>query len=136
MNLKEMIKQDEGLVLKPYQDTLGYWTFGYGQRIDMLDKDDAEYFLNKRILEATDWLNRSTWYRRLDDVRKAVCVNIVYNLGITGFMGFTNFIYALKVFNYDRAETELLDSKAAKQLPARYSRLANMIKTGEWPENY
>lgn len=136
MNLKEMIKKDEGLRLKVYNDTEGKPTIGWGFCLDYFDISDAEYFLNKKILQATDHLNQFTWYKRLNDPRKEVCVNMIYNLGIAGFMGFKQFIRALTAFDWDRAEIELLDSKAARKLPERYGRLAKIIKTGEWPENY
>jgi GH24 family phage-related lysozyme (muramidase) len=33
MALREQLKREEGLRLKPYKDTLGHWTIGYGHKM-------------------------------------------------------------------------------------------------------
>ena len=59
--LQERIKRHEGLRLKPYKDSLGYWTIGYGHLMtakekiafaDGITKEQAEE-LFKRISTST-----------------------------------------------------------------------------------
>lgn len=134
MNVRDMLKEDEGLRLKVYKDTQGHDTIGYGFCLNDFDVSDAEYFLTKKMGQCIDFLNNTyAWYHRLDDVRKAAIVNMVYNLGQTGFADFRHTIYFLERKEYDLAATQIKASLAYKQLPHRYDRICYMIKTGEWP---
>ena len=54
--LQERIKRHEGLQLKPYKDSLGYWTIGYGHLMtakekiafaDGITKEQAEELFQK-----------------------------------------------------------------------------------------
>lgn len=132
MDLKSMIRADEGLKLEPYQDTDGNWTIGYGTNLHEFDKDDAEYFLNKRIQQAIQYLLTFIWYRSLNDARKAVLVNMVYNMGQPRFSKFVKLIGALAKKDFDLAADEILDSNAARKLPNRYQRLTKMMRAGCW----
>ena len=46
-----MLKRHEGLRLKPYQDTIGKLTIGYGRNLDDrgISKEEAEYLLRNDI---------------------------------------------------------------------------------------
>jgi lysozyme len=50
MELLEQLKRDEGLRLKPYVDTVGKVTIGYGTNLtDGIDQGEAEYLLSNRL---------------------------------------------------------------------------------------
>lgn len=132
MDLRSIIKADEGLRLKVYNDIFGNPSIGYGFNLNSFDKDDAEYFLNKKIQQAIQYLLTFAWYKTLNNSRKAVVVSMVYNLGLGGFGKFTRLIAALDKKDFDLAADEIIDSNAAKQLQSRYQRLAKMMRSGCW----
>jgi lysozyme len=132
MDLRSIIKKDEGLRLKVYKDIFGNDTIGYGFALAGFDKDDAEYFLNKKIQQAIQYLLTFSWYKSLNDARKAVVVSMVYNLGMNGFGKFKRLIGALEKRDFDLSADEIIDSNAAKQLQSRYQRFAKMMRSGCW----
>jgi lysozyme len=68
-----------------------------------------------------------------DRVRWRALVNMAFNLGPTRLSGFKKFIAAFNARDWDGAVIEMLDSKWAKQVGERSSRLAKMVRTGEAP---
>ena len=67
----------------------------------------------------------------LDPVRKAIIIDMLFNLGLPGLRGFKNMFRALRADNYKRAADEMLDSKWAGQVGYRARKLADMMRTGE-----
>jgi lysozyme len=56
---------------------------------------------------------------------------MVFQMGITGFLGFKRTQTFLKWGEYDRAAEEMLDSDWAEQTPGRAQRIANAMETDE-----
>jgi lysozyme len=54
---------------------------------------------------------------------------MAFQLGRARLGKFVRFIGAVHLGKWDEAAAELLDSKAAKQTPARYQQLAAMMKS-------
>jgi len=69
-------------------------------------------------------------WQKIDNVRKEAILDILYNLGLTHFKTFTNFIEAVKKHNWNQAASELLLSEAARQNYSRYNHVALVIDTG------
>lgn len=129
MNTLEFIKEEEGFREKPYLDTLGVPTFGYG--FTWISKEEANAILRERIVDIEKELQSSfEWYNHMNDTRKTVLVSMVYQLGMGGLMKFKNFIKALEAEDYDLAALEMLDSRWAAQTPNRANRQSDMIKNG------
>lgn len=131
-DLIEMIKRHEGFVSHGYKDSLGYLTIGYGRLIDSrkhggISEDEAEYLLKNDIERVEKQLNRIEWYQNLDDKRKAVIVNMAFNLGITGLLQFKNMIAAIERKDYVRASMEMLNSRWASQVKRRADELADIM---------
>ena len=57
-----------------------------------------------------------------------ILYNMVYQMGVKGVLNFKNMIKALEAKDYKRAGDEMLDSKWAKQTPARANRLSKAMK--------
>jgi lysozyme len=132
--LKEELIRDEGLRLKPYRDTVGKLTIGVGRNLDDvgITKDEAMHLLECDIRRVKDDLDHAlSWWRGLDDVRQRVLVNMAFNLGITRLMGFKNTLAAMRAGNYVDAAKGMLDSKWAKQVGERATRLAAMMVEGD-----
>jgi len=134
----DQIKQDEGLVLHAYADTLGYTTIGYGRLIDKrkgggISEDEALYLLKNDVNARLNVLeNAIDFFDRLDDARKAVLLNMSFQLGMSGLMKFKNTLRKVEAGDYDGAADNMMKSLWARQTPNRAQRLADQMRTGQW----
>jgi len=130
MSAIEQIKFDEGFRGKPYLDTVGKTTIGYGRNLDdnPLTKEEAEYLLKNDLKKVLCDCRKLHYFSELTIIRKDIIINMVYNLGITRFKRFIKMNKALSEKNYFLASVEMLDSKWARQVGDRAKRLANEMK--------
>lgn len=134
LKLKKLLVIHESYKQFPYQDSTGHLTIGIGRNLDdrgistteafqLLD-DDIFYFYTK--------LNHALpFFCDMSDNRQIALVDMCFNLGINGLLGFTQAIEALKNKDYEAAAKEMLDSKWAEQVGERANTLAEIIRTGE-----
>lgn len=129
-NLLEQIKRHEGLRLKPYRDTVGKLTIGYGRNLDDvgITKAEAERMLLMDISRTEDELLQFDWYSDLEPHRQDVLVNMCFNMGLPTLLKFKNMIAALESGDYDKAADEMLDSKWARQVGGRAEELAEQMR--------
>lgn len=138
MNSYQQLKRDEGEVLHAYQDTLGYWTIGIGILIDKRKRggllpEESEFIFNNRLRLINEQLDkRIPWISRLDPVRRGVLVNMAFQMGIAGLLGFKNTLAMIEGGDYQAASKGMLQSLWARQTPARASRLSRQMASGEW----
>ena len=129
------VKRDEGLRLKPYRCTEGKLTIGYGRNIEDhgINEEEAELMLQNDLLWAESGCFHvfSDWWK-LNEVRKGVLINMAFNLGIPRLRQFKNMIAAVDKHDYEKAADEMLDSKWAKQVGNRATRLADTMRSGKW----
>lgn len=135
-NLIDDLKRDEGCVLRAYRDTVGVWTIGYGhayvQPGTIWTQAQADDVLRQDVQRTIQALDRSLpWWRTLNDVRQDAVANMAFNLGINGLLGFRNTLRYLREGNYDRAASNMLQSKWARQVGNRARRISEMIRKGE-----
>ena len=134
--LIEQLKRHEGLVLHAYTDHLGFWTIGYGRLIDErrgggLSEEEAELLLRNDVERVTAEVERRLpWVRGLSDARRQALCNMAFQMGVAGLLGFRNMLAAMRTGRFDRAAREALDSRWAKQTPARANEVAGMIRDG------
>jgi lysozyme len=136
--LLPMIKRHEGCRLEAYYDTAEppVITIGYGHTgPDVHDglkitEAQAEAFLLLDLHEAENDAQSYPWFKRLDFVRQAAIINMLFNLGRTRFSGFKKFIHLMAMNKFEEASVEMLDSKWAGQVGSRAKELSQMIKTG------
>ena len=135
---REQLIRHEGEVLHAYQDHLGFWTIGVGRLIDKrkgggISKEESAMLLNNdmnsRIVALQEKL---PWFDSLNDARKAVLLNMSFQLGIAGLMSFTKTLDLIKNGYYDEAATNMLKSKWATQTPNRANEMATQMRTGTW----
>lgn len=136
MTLTAIFKQlvaHEGLRLKPYPDTVGKLTIGYGRNLSDrgISKDEAELLLMHDLQEAIAAAGTYPWFAGLDPVRQRVVVDMLFNLGATKFRKFVGTIAAIASGDYVKASAHMLNSLWARQVGARATRLARMMATGE-----
>ena len=134
--LKKMLIRDEAEVNHAYQDSEGYWTIGVGHLIDKrkggkISHKISMLILDDDIAEVMGQCDRSfDWFDSLDEARKMVILNMVFNLGLDGFKKFKKTIYFIKIGDYDEASVEMLDSTWSNQVGVRAARLSTIMKTG------
>lgn len=142
------LRRDEGERLKAYKDTVGKWTIGVGRNLDdvgtaPLDRTVADVKAKGITGDETSQMlahdldrvdgdldKRLPWWRDLDPVRQRVLVNMCFNLGIGGLCGFVNTLAMIRTHRYTEASSNMLQSKWARQVGQRATRLSNMMRTG------
>ena len=125
------LKTDEGFRAVKYTDTTGHETIGYGFNVDAgISQYAAAQLLTAQTTELATDLRAYSWFVGLDDVRASVLCELAFNLGLSGLLHFPAMLSAIGASNWQGAHDELLNSTAAKQLPARYSMLANLLLNG------
>jgi lysozyme len=140
---KEQIKRHEGLRLKPYQDTLGFWTVGYGHFLGKADKASAGAIT---LEEAEEIFEQDFWeaYNEAKELvvswggltapRQSVLVNMTFNMGAKKMREFRQTLAAIEAGDYQQASDRMLASKWAGQVSRRAIELAMQMKSGDWQE--
>jgi len=137
-NIADQLRRDEGEVLYAYADSLSYITIGVGRLLDGrkgggITPDESAYLLANDIRRKTaDVIKLLPWSEHLDPVRFAVLVNMCFQLGAAGLMGFKNTLALIQGGNYDQAADNMILSKWHGQTPERCERLAKQMRTGVW----
>lgn len=131
----EQLILHEGVKLKPYKCTAGKLTIGIGRNLESRGITEHEaYMLCSNDVNDINRDLQFQWpfYTHLDDARRAVLLNMAFNLGISGLLKFKKMLAALLQLDYSKAAAEMLDSKWAKQVGSRADDLAKQMRTGEW----
>jgi len=136
--LRDLLIQHEGEVNHAYEDSEGYLTIGVGRLIDErkgggISHEEAMHLLDNDIKTTLGECDRMfDWFDDLDEVRKVVVLNMVFNMGLSNFMGFRKTIYFISASAYESAAKEMLDSKWATQVGRRATHLSGMMESGEY----
>jgi lysozyme len=131
--LKRQLSIDEGYKKKMYLDSRGIWTIGIGHNlrdkplsdraVQVIFEDDmADAEADARILFKS--------FDSLNDVRKAVVVNMSFNMGFAVLSQFRQTISAIDAGDYAKAAAYMLNSRWADQVGARAQRLAEQMAKG------
>ena len=133
--IKEQLVRHEGLRLKPYRCTAGKLTIGIGRNLDDCGISQAEAYvmLINDIMNCEKQLQSKIpdIYNGLDEVRKSVLLNMCFNLGISGLLGFKNTLEFIKVGDWERAANNMLVSRWAKQVGRRAIELSELMRKGK-----
>jgi lysozyme len=151
--LIEKLIAAEGLKLQVYKDTLGIDTIGIGrnledrgitkQELDELDipsidhvyeygitEADAVYLATNDVQIVEEELVRAhPCVDRLDSVRQLIVIDMAFNLGVPRLCKFKKMWAAIHEEQYDVAAK---DSRWAKQVKGRATKLANAMHNGEF----
>lgn len=131
-DIKASIKKEEGLRLDCYDDGFGTLTIGYGHSLargSKISLKAAETIFEDDFQLACDAYQ--TLGLDLDDVRRSVVIDMIFNLGLTGIKKFDHFLFAMRYKDWVRAANELMDSQYARQVPNRAKRNRDKILYGE-----
>lgn len=159
--LIQQLKQCEGEKFTAYLCTEGYWTIGIGRNLEtngltdaechmifgeILPKDEAIERLKKQKItphqSETLFMNdlakvEEACYRNIkmtgNDARRAVIINMAFQLGIAGLLKFKKTIAFYESENFADAAEELIDSKYAREdTPERAQLMREQMLTGVW----
>ena len=123
MNVLEYIARHEGLSLRPYKDTNGFWTIGRGHRYtaDEMERDFlhdqkmgitvlwADKLLEQDINAATAECKKLfPEFFEYSENRRAALIDVMFNMGArTIRKGFPSFVAAVRRRDWQRAADEL-----------------------------
>jgi lysozyme len=149
----KQLMRHEGFRGKPYKDTEGVLTIGYGRNLEAnpltpeeedrlgvgrdfnkqpLTKEEAEYLFANDLRQATG--EAQTHYKaiwnNLSQARQDVLVNMTFNLGIGKLSNFVKMEQALIDQDYDKAADEMVDSKWYRQVKSRGKELVAQMRKG------
>ncbi len=132
--IKEQLVRHEGLRLKPYRCSAGKLTIGIGRNLDDcgITQSEAYVMLINDIINCEKQLQSKIpdIYNGLDEVRKSVMLNMCFNMGINGLLGFKNTLAFVKAGDWERAANNMLVSKWAKQVGRRAIELSELMRKG------
>ena len=138
----ELIRQlrgDEGVRRHVYYDTEGYATIGIGRLVDSrkpgagLRPHEIEFLFFNDVADRIEALSlRLPWFKKLDDARQGVLLNMSFQMGVDGLLGFKNTLRLVEQGDYAAASQAMLRSLWAQQTPAMARRLSRQMATGQW----
>jgi len=127
----EKVKRHETWRSKPYRCSAGKLTIGWGTMIEEISKSEGELFLLSRLNDIFEYaLPQLSEYKTLNIARKLVYLDMLYNLGFTGFMGFKKMRNRIQAGNWHGAANEIENSKYYKQVGLRGKENADMMRFG------
>lgn len=136
--LETQLRRDEGEVLSAYQDHLGFWTIGIGRLIDKrkgggISQQESSMLLANDIAKVASGVSSALpWTDQLDEARRGVLLNMAFQMGLQGLLGFRNTLATIQSGNYKLAAQQMLQSLWAKQTPERAKRLSDQMADGQW----
>jgi len=130
--IRNRIKVFEGYSEKVYTDPLGFPTGGWGHHFahgSALPKSIWE-----KIFDYDYWVAERDCDRLgldLDPVRRAVVIDLIFNMGIHKVKAFVKMLTALRNKEWLKAHDELLNSRYAQQVGRRARENANLLAKGD-----
>ena len=134
---QDIIKEEGGNILKPYQDHLGFWTIAVGHLI----RDNEKEELMKPITEErgielfeVDFLRAKKdaefFYKdmQIDDNAKECVIHMSFQLGLPRLNKFVKFKKCLSENNIEGAIEEMRDSLWYNQTTNRANRIIEKMK--------
>ncbi|MDJ0789285.1 MAG: lysozyme [Myxococcota bacterium] len=131
---KEHLEWAEGRRLFPYEDSVGKLTVGVGRNLDDrgLRESEVTFLLQNDIAEVLDECQRLPYWDELNEPRRMVVADMVFNLGFSRFLGFIKTNEALAKLDYHEAAKEMRDSRWFRQVGRRARKLVRMMQSGVW----
>jgi len=134
--IKEMIQLHEGYVPKVYLDTVSVPTAGYGHAFHLGSKIPhkvAELLFEQDfdgVKKDYEIITANHGGLVLDPVRRAVIMDMLFNMGLLRVSQFKKMFRAIRKGDYATAADEMRDSKWHTQVGPRAIRLAKMMEEG------
>lgn len=134
--VRSSVEVHEGLRLRPYRDTTGHLTIGYGRNLSSkgITAAEAVVLVDNDVAEAVRAVaDRYPWAAELEPARWAVLVELMFNLGPERLALFVPTLALLQAGNYRGAAKRLRSTLWAEQVgPTRSGHLIGQLETGDW----
>ena len=111
-------------------------TIGVGRNLDDvgISEREAEFLLMNDLQRVIGQARQYSWYDKLNDPRKAVILNMIFNLGAGGFSKFKKTHQLIEEGDFAEASIEMLDSRWSDMVGRRAIELSRQMDTGEWQD--
>ena len=138
---KQELILDEGKCLTAYKDNRGNWTIGIGHNLGrdpkfgglVITEEQCDEYFEDDFSDACRGAEEAySGFPGLDGPRKGALVNMAFQMGGQTLSTFHTFLSYLDRLMYAEAALDLMNTAYAKQVPARASRIAYRIRTGEY----
>ena len=129
---RTLIKRHEGYSRFPKPDAHGTVQIGYGLNLTRrgLDQGEADWLLIQEVRRLHDWLTSFPFFQAMSVNRKAVLIDMAYNLGEAGIDQFARMLAWLDKGDYDSAADEMLNSEWRQQVGERAVSDAELMRRG------
>lgn len=138
LKARVMLEIEEGKKSMLYRCPMGKWTGGIGH--NFTDKPISENVIsalfNEDLIEASFAARDifgGLFFEQISDNRRLAIINMIFNLGKSGFLSFRNTIQAMKEKRWRDAADGVRQSLYAGQVPRRAERIAKMLELDVWP---
>jgi lysozyme len=130
--LKAQLVVDEGRRNKMYLDSKKIPSIGIGHNLrdKPISNAAVDQIFADDVADSVADIRKLFTFDELSDNRKAVVLNMMFNLGLSTFSQFVNTIAAVNRGDYAAAATGMLASLWARQVGDRAERLAKLMKEG------
>lgn len=143
----KLVKEAEGFEPLPYRCTAVKLTQGYGRNLEAhplseeekaelnddgsVSKEVAERWAIKELRECEYKLSQNIIYQKQTEVRKAVLLDMCFNIGYAGLMKFKKMWFALGNKDYPSASREMKDSKYYTDVKSRGKRNVTIMASNQ-----
>ena len=129
--LREMLIKDEGYEKFPYRDTTGHITIGIGHNLS--DNGLPDHIIERLFLHDIQTVEKQlrgelSYWKTLPDNARLVLLNMGFNLGINGLLQFKRMLAHVRLKEWKLAADEMLNSRWARQVGDRATRLAKLMR--------
>lgn len=138
-----LVKEAEGFRPNEYRCPSGKLTQGYGRNLEVhplsneekegleidgsVSKDVAERWAIKELFECEQKLSQNIIYQKQSDTRKAILLDMCFNIGLGGLMKFKKMWFALGNREFAQAANEMKESAWYDQVGLRSKRNCLMM---------
>lgn len=142
----DLIKDGEGFEPNEYRCTANKLTQGYGRNLEVyplseaekaelnqdgsVSEEVAEKWAIEELRLCEDKLKENVIFKSKSDLRKAVLLDMCFNIGYSGLMKFKKMWIALGSKDYEKAAQEMKDSAWYMQVGRRGKRNYNLMLEG------
>ena len=120
--VKQMLVRHEGIRIFPYKCSENYLTISCGRNLETngISEEEAMYLLDNDIKRVKEELNMNfgAW-RTMPEKARMVCIDMTFQMGITGFMRFKKTRQLMEMGLWLEASEEILRSRYNLQTPSR-----------------
>ena len=129
-DLKDRLRIEEGVRLKPYSDSVGILTIGVGRNLqdNGLRPSEVDFMLSNDIAEVVEECSKWPFWSQIPDNVKLVLADMCFNLGFEGVSKFHMMLNSVELGDYKQAADQMLQSKWAEQVGQRAIKLADVMR--------